>query len=88
MFRLACAGARRVPHELIRAEMQAVLEAMEPTAALTFTLRCLDVLPAGSPPSLLALVASLFLRPLKVVVPGAYRSLVAVADARCAVIVC
>lgn len=72
-------GAR---HELLRAEVHAVLDDAVPTSAITFTLRCLDVLPAGSPTSLLALVASLFLRPLKAVVPGAYRSLVAVADAR------
>ena len=75
-------GSQHAPLELIRSEVSAALAAAPSTSALAFSLGCVDALPAAKcPPALLRLVASLFLTPLKAVLPGAYRSLVAMADA-------
>ena len=74
-------GAQHAPLETIRSEVSVVLAAAPSISALSFSLGCVDALPAQCPPSLLRLAASLFLSPLKAALPGAYRSLVAMADA-------
>eukprot|EP00966_Prymnesium_polylepis_P233408 5398422-Prymnesium_polylepis.2 len=74
-------GVGRAPVDLMRMEIQRSLEGATPEDATAFCVASLCALPAASPPSLLALGASLFFTPLKAVVPAACRTLLAAANA-------
>ena len=75
-------GGAHAPLDSMRHALKTALTEHSSDEAIRFTLLCLDSLPLGAPPSLLALLATLFLSPMKLAVPGACRALAAAAEGR------